>query len=480
MRSRRVFHRKISRFSDGCPYQRKLFFSKVGAEIGRGPFSARCRAHSHFGKTKVSGLWIQVPNGNLPEQSSDMSAVPELAWAFDPKPELKVLFQHAPIVVAHCQRRGPITTLNPRLEQWLGGASSGTRTLMPADLFQHQDRERGQRLLRELFEGERESFELDAASRNGRKLHWTAWRVADANGEPDYALAIVQDSTDGVAGNVEAGDAEVQRHLRQAQKLEAVGRLAGGVAHDFNNLLTGVLLYCDLLIASLAPDQRGRKYAEEIRNASLQASKVVRQLLTVARPTNYAPTLLSLNQVAEGMRDLLVRLIGENIELRLHLDPNLGLVRIDPTQAQQVLLNLVLNARDALPNGGQIAIETASCKVQVLAEDGFAGNGSTVLPCALFVVSDNGSGMDDSTRAHLFEAFFTTKAEGQGTGLGLATVHDIVTSNGGLIHVDSAPASGTRVTILLPQVLEAAMNSQPEDVLQSEPIEGVHPAKKEE
>jgi two-component system cell cycle sensor histidine kinase/response regulator CckA len=238
-------------------------------------------------------------------------------------------------------------------------------------------------------------------------------------------------------------------HLLQAERLEAVGRLAGGVAHDFNNLLTGILLYCDLLTATIEPDHRARKYAEEIRKAGMQASGLVRQLLSIARPPNFQPRLLSLNEIAEGMRNLLARLMGENIELKFCLDPNLGLINMDPTEAQQILLNLVLNARDAMPHGGGIFVETHNCKIQALTESVLGTSTQACLPCALFVVQDNGSGMDDSTRAHMFEPFFTTKA-GKGTGLGLATVHDIVTSNGGLIHVQSALAHGTRVSVLLP------------------------------
>ncbi len=217
-------------------------------------------------------------------------------------------------------------------------------------------------------------------------------------------------------------------------------------------------MYCDLLMAHLEPCHRVRKYAEEIKEAGLQATGLVRQLLAVARPTNDEPRLLSLNEIAEGIRNLLVRLIGENIELKLQLDPNLGLVKMDPTQCQQILLNLALNARDAMPGGGQITVETTNCRVQVLTDSRIGTGTAAALPCALFVVADNGGGMDDATRAHLFEAFFTTKAD-KGTGLGLATVHDIVSKNGGLIHVDSAPSSGTRVSVLLPLVPEAVLNS---------------------
>ena len=341
-------------------------------------------------------------------------------------------------------------------------------TLCFADLIHPQDRVEGERFFRELFERQRDSFQIDShitgqmttqitkmTGANTRPVRWTAWRVPGTNGEPDYALAMAEDAP--------RDDHEAAQRFRQAEKLETVGRLAGGVAHDFNNLLTGVLLYCDLLMAHLEPNHRVRKYAEEIRKAGMQATGLVRQLLAVARPTNSEPRLLCLNEIAEGMRNLLVRLIGENIDLQFHLDPNLGLVKMDPTQSQQILLNLVLNARDARPGGGQITVETSNCKVQVLTEPGATEPGvpasrPTSLPCALFVVIDNGSGMDVTTRAHLFEAFFTTKAS-QGTGLGLATVHDIVTSNGGLIHVDSAPACGTRVSVLLPLVPETVLDS---------------------
>ncbi len=394
-----------------------------------------------------------------------MSAAAEIPWTpQDSKTELHPLFDHAPIALAQCQRAGNITALNPALEQMFGGRSRMGQPLKFADLVHPQDRAEAGRLLEELFEGQRDSFQIDSQNRfgstlgitsgNARPVRWTAWRVANPNGNPDYALVLAQDAP---------RDHEAEQRLRQAQKLEAVGRLAGGVAHDFNNLLTGVLLYCDLLMAHLEPCHRVRKYAEEIRDASLQATGLVKQLLAVARPTSCGPRVLLLNEIAEGMRNLLVRLIGENIELKFHLDPNLGLIQMDPTHSQQILLNLVLNARDAIseamPGGGEITVETCNGKVQVLTEPHSPTGSRASLPCALLVVADNGRGMDAATRAHLFEAFFTTKA-GNGTGLGLATVYDIVTSNGGLIHVDSAPASGTRVSVLLPLVPQTVLHLQ--------------------
>jgi two-component system cell cycle sensor histidine kinase/response regulator CckA len=412
-----------------------------------------------------------------------MSAAAEIPWTpQDSNAELHPLLENAPLGLAQCQRSGNISALNPALERMLGGRSRIARYLKFADLVDPQDRAKAERLLGELFERQRDSFQMDSDSRFGNlgPMHWTAWRVAGANNHRDYALVLGEDAT---------RSQRTEQRLRHAERLEAVGRLAGGVAHDFNNLLTGVLLYCDLLMTHLEPCHRVRKYAEEIRSAGLQATGLVRQLLTVARPTTSEPRLIHLNEIAEGMRTLLVRLIGENIELKFNLDPNLGLIRMDSTQCQQILLNLVLNARDAVSgevsgptsaatsgttsSGGQILVETCNCKVQVLTEPHSEGphsgtDSQAVLPCALFVVADNGRGMDAATRAHLFEAFFTTKA-GTGTGLGLATVHDIVNKNGGLIHVDSAPACGTRVSVLLPlvppsvlQLHEIPQSSHPE------------------
>jgi two-component system, cell cycle sensor histidine kinase and response regulator CckA len=370
-----------------------------------------------------------------------------------PETGLGAFFQNAPVGMAQCSAHGALTATNASLrlmiEEMTGKSLEAAEGVCFADLLHVEDRAESQRLFHEMVNGERECFQIEnrAALADGGAawVKWTGWRVPGVDGKPESALVMAQDAT---------GSRHSEQRLRQAERLEAVGRLAGGVAHDFNNLLTGVLLYCDLLLAGLEARDPLRRYAEEVRGAAVQATGIVQQLLSVARPGN-APSLpLSLNEVAEGMRTLLIRLIGENIELRFHLDPSLGVIKMDPAQAQQVLLNLALNARDALPNGGRITVETRNGKLRIL-DDGKVGkNRAPVLPCALLVVSDNGGGMDCETRQHLFEAFFTTKAAGQGTGLGLATVHDIVTGAGGLIHVASAPGQGTRVTVLLPLVPE--------------------------
>jgi len=235
--------------------------------------------------------------------------------------------------------------------------------------------------------------------------------------------------------------------LRESQKMEAIGRLVGGVAHDFNNLLTGMVLCSELLLVGLEKDSRLRHYAEEIRSAGVQGAALIQQLLAVARQRVVAPRLLSLNEVITGMRSLLARLIGENIELNSELADDLGLVKMDPAQVQQIILNLVLNARDAMPEGGRIAIATRNCSDWRAKSDGPKVRGSWIE----FAVSDTGCGMDAETRSRLFEPFFTTKKPGQGNGLGLATVHSIVKHEGGRVQVESEPGKGTRVAVYLPQ-----------------------------
>jgi two-component system, cell cycle sensor histidine kinase and response regulator CckA len=409
-----------------------------------------------------------IPSQNRSVQSRDMSAAAEFSWMPpDSETELHLAFDHAPIGLAQCRANGEIIRLNPALEQMFGHSFTMGRSVYFGDLLHLDDKVTGERLLREVFSGKRNSFQIDSRNpvADDRPVRWTAWRVEHGKASCNHALVLAEQIREN-----NCDDSQV----RQAHGLEAVGRLAGGVAHDFNNLLTGVLLYCDLLMAGLSPGDRTHKYVEEIRNAGMQATGLVRQLLSVARPTDAGIRQLSLNEVIEGMRGLLLRLIGENIKLDFHLDPNLGLIKMDHTQAQQILLNLVLNARDAMPAGGQIKIETGNCRIQVVGGSVLEDGGQTSLPCVLFAIEDNGSGMDAATRARAFEPFFTTKG-GQGTGIGLATVHDIVTSNGGLIHIDSLSKRGTRVSVLLPVVPADTASSQNTNHALPERNEGVLP-----
>jgi nitrogen-specific signal transduction histidine kinase/ActR/RegA family two-component response regulator len=249
--------------------------------------------------------------------------------------------------------------------------------------------------------------------------------VATANVRPGRHIAVVRDLTK---------QKELETQLRQAQKMEAVGRLAGGIAHDFNNLLTAISGYSEFLIAGQTDDKL-RRHAHEIKKAADRAASLTGQLLAFSRRQVLQPRVLDLNAVVSDMDMMLRRLIGEDVELVTMLDPELLPVRADPTQVEQVIVNLAVNARDAMPQGGSVTIETENV---VLDDDAYVE----------LRLTDTGIGMTETERQQLFDPFFTTK-EG-GTGLGLATVYGIVDQSGGRIEVDSAPGHGSSFRILLP------------------------------
>jgi len=241
------------------------------------------------------------------------------------------------------------------------------------------------------------------------------------------------------------------RQLQQAQKMEAVGRLAGGVAHSFNNILTALGGYCELLLAKLPEGSDGRSEAEQIKRASDHAASITRELLLFSRREAARKVRLDLNTVVVQTQLLLRELIRSDIKIVTALAPVVSLVLADHSQIEQVLINLVVNASDAMPTGGAIAIETADLELgePLLRGDATLDAGRYVA----LAVKDSGSGMDESTLAHIFEPFFSTKGPKTGTGLGLATVYGIVEESGGRIHVDSKPGSGTKFTIFLPALL---------------------------
>jgi two-component system cell cycle sensor histidine kinase/response regulator CckA len=246
----------------------------------------------------------------------------------------------------------------------------------------------------------------------------------------------------------------LEAELRQSHKMEAIGRLAGGIAHDFNNLLTGIMGYSEIILQSLDGKSNLRKEVEEIKKAAKSAASLTRQLLAFSRKQVLQPTLLNLNNVVMSMNEMLKRLIGEHIKLITRLDMDIANVKADRGQIEQVIMNLVLNSRDAMPHGGEILIETQS--QQVISTTIVHNTDIQIGKYIVISVSDNGVGMDSEIQSHIFEPFFTTKKEGKGVGLGLSTVYGIITQSGGYTEVISEPGKGTTVRIYLSEYEEEA------------------------
>ena len=302
----------------------------------------------------------------------------------------------------------------------------------------------------------------DAAGAVARSKDYSV-RVASPGGDE---LGVLTAAFNEMLSQIEHRDAELrsevkerqhaEEQLRQGQKMEAVGRLAGGVAHDFNNLLGVILGYSELLLGQeLAP--RYRRKVEQIQKAGDRAAALTRQLLAFSRKQVLAPKVLDLNALVVEFARMLPRVLGEDIELVIAEGPDLGQVKADPGQLEQILMNLCVNARDAMPEGGRITIATANVALDDERDDGGAAAGAFVM----LAVSDTGCGMDAETRSHVFEPFFTTKAQGKGTGLGLATVYGIMKQSDGHIEIDSAPGRGTTFRLYFPRVDEPAEEARP-------------------
>jgi len=282
--------------------------------------------------------------------------------------------------------------------------------------------------------------------------------ITDADGEAVEIQGVTRDTTERKAAEEEKTRLEAQ--LRQSQKMESIGRLAGGVAHDFNNLLSAILGYADLVLADLHSGDPLYPMVKEIRQAGDRARSLTHQLLAFSRRQVLEMRVLNLNDVVRDMERMLHRIIGENIELTTLLDPDVAHVKADPSQIQQVLMNLAVNARDAIPDFGRLSITTRN----VVLEEADVRPWSSLKPggYVLLCVADTGQGIPAETLQHIFEPFFTTKEKGQGTGLGLSTVHGIIRQHGGDIAVQSEPGRGATFRVYLPRASESVQEGPSE------------------
>ena len=292
-----------------------------------------------------------------------------------------------------------------------------------------------------------------------RTLESTRSPVRNRRGEIEKVVIVSRDITE--RKQAEELLRRRDEQLRQSQKMEAVGRLSGGIAHDFNNLLSVIIGYSESIEQRLAPMDPLHKSAEEIRKAGERAASLTHQLLAFSRQQVLQPQILDLNALVSDMGTMLRRLIGMHIELTTKLATELGVVKAEQSQIEQVIVNLVVNARDAMPEGGKLLIETSNLDVNenLVRSFSFLQPG----PYVLLTVRDTGVGMDADTRRHIFEPFFTTKGPGKGTGLGLATVYGVVKQSGGGVIVDSEPGKGSTFKIFLPQTQESAVAPAPDE-----------------
>jgi PAS domain S-box-containing protein len=348
----------------------------------------------------------------------------------------------APYGIYRADMTGKFIMVNSALETMLGYKSQ--EELLEANLANDIYRYPAEHeKINELFLRDRrfKDVEVEWKRKDGAfiTVRCSGWPAKDENGT--YIEVFAEDVTERRV---------LERQLRMAQKMEAVGRLSGGIAHDFNNLLGVIIGYIQVMKRSIDPGSPSHEYAEEIEKASQRAVSLTRQLLAFSRQQVLEPVILSLNALLSDMEKMLPRLIGEDIDLNLRLDAAIGQVKADPGQVEQIVMNLAVNARDAMPDGGELTIQTANVELDVA----FAREhqGSVPGKYVMLAVTDTGTGMDSETQAQIFEPFFTTKDRDKGTGLGLATVYGVVKQSSGYISVESELGKGASFKIYLPRI----------------------------
>jgi two-component system cell cycle sensor histidine kinase/response regulator CckA len=372
--------------------------------------------------------------------------------------EFRALFEAAPMGIGVADLQGKLLAFNDAMLVPGDYSREDVESIGNVAALYHDPQERETTLALFLAQGHLRQYETRFKRKDGTPYDvWLSLTHTTFNGVP-CIQAIVEDRTE--KKRAEEERERLQAQLRQAAKMESIGRLAGGVAHDFNNMLAVILGHAELALEQVDSDDRLHEDLQAIRNAANRSASITQQLLAFARRQVAVPRVLDLNHSVEGTMGMLRRLIGEHVELLWLPGQDLGRVEIDPAQLDQVLVNLCLNARDAIVHTGRITIETAA----VFLDEKYCADheGCTPGDYVLLSVQDNGVGMSPEALEHLFEPFFTTKDTGKGTGLGLATVYGIVAQNKGAIHVDTDRQHGTEVRIYLPRVYAQMAQEEPE------------------
>jgi diguanylate cyclase (GGDEF)-like protein/PAS domain S-box-containing protein len=359
--------------------------------------------------------------------------------------KLQAVIEAAPVAVMALDLEGKVKSWNAGAERMFGWCESEVMDETPPFVPEEKMPE-FQSLMDRVLGGETIiGVEILREKKDGTPIecHGYAAPLFDADGKVSGSMTIMVDVTE---------RRDLEARLAQSQRMESIGRLAGGVAHDFNNLLTVILGNCELVLGDMPGESQQRADIEDIRNAADHAAALTRQLLAFSRRQILQPKVLSLNSVVTEMMDMLARIIGEDIELVTELDPALANTRADPVEMGQVVMNLAVNARDAMPEGGSLSIKTEHSDMQRAS----AADGDTIPPGRYVTLSigDTGIGIDEETRSRIFEPFFTTKQKGKGTGLGLSTVYGIVKQSGGYISVESEAGKGTTFRIRMPELRE--------------------------
>ncbi|MGB7718848.1 MAG: PAS domain S-box protein [Bryobacteraceae bacterium] len=384
---------------------------------------------------------------------------------------LSAIFEQAAIGMADSSLDARFIRLNQRFCEMMGYSREELLGLTFRQITHPDDLVRDEPLVAQLLSGELSSFAVE--KRYLRKDGGVVWAnlmlslLRSASGEPLHFVAVVEDITG--QKRAEEERRHLERQLLQAQKMESLGRLAGGVAHDFNNHLTVINGYCAMLLDEMGPGDPLREPVDEILLAGHRAAALTRQLLAFSRKQVAEPRVVSLNDLVADARKMLSRLIGDDVEIITHLDAELGSVVADSSQMNQVLMNLAINARDAMPDGGRIVMETTNIDI----DSGYAAQhaGVEAGPYVLLSITDTGAGMTQEVVQHIFDPFFTTKEIGAGTGLGLSTVYGIVKQAGGWIWVYSEPGKGSTFKVYLPRA-GAAPEPLTTPVLAAETLRG--------